>query len=161
MTLWHFQSFSSFPSTSPHRILSTCFPSTIFHQLIGMKSSMHSAMNTRGKNARNRVVCKFDNFSPFTWEYMKSLIVLDVETSSVIAKSQFILRDELVVEKWRTTQEQVQFTLPEHLDCAQKIFETSVGLGVRVFLPCPMGKSNGRVSVHRVISKTDTITSVK
>jgi hypothetical protein len=160
MMLGHCQSFSSFPSTSPHRILSTCFPSMIAQQLIAMKSSMQSALNTRGRNARNRVVCKFDNFSPFTWEYMKSLIVLDVETSSVIAKSQFILRDELVVEKWRTTQEQVQFTLPEHLDCAQKVFGTSVGLGVRVFLPCQMGRSNGRVSSGRVISKTDTINVV-
>ena len=50
--------------------------------------------------------------------------------------------------------------MPEHLDCAQKIFGTSVGLGVRVFLPCPMGKSNGRVSSGRVICKTDTINVV-
>ena len=56
MTLWHLQSFSSFPSTSPHGILSSCYPSTIFNQLIAMKSSMQSALNNRGKNARNRVV---------------------------------------------------------------------------------------------------------
>jgi hypothetical protein len=160
MTLWHCQSFSSFPSTSPHRILPTCFPSTIFNQLIAMKSSMQSALNTRGKNARNRVVCKIDNFSVVTWEYMKSLLVLEVETSNHIAKTNFILMDELVVEKWRTRQEQVHFTLPEHLDCARKIFGTSVGLGVRVFVPCQMGRSNGRVSCGRAISKTDTINVV-
>jgi hypothetical protein len=160
MTLWHCQTFSSFPSTNPYRILPTCFPSTILNQLIAMKSSMQSALNTRGKNARNRVVCKFDNFSPSTWDYMKSLMVVEVETSNVIAKTNFMLVDELVVEKWRTTQEHVLFTLPEHLDCAQKVFGTSVGLGVRVFVPCKMGKSNGRVSSGRVISKTDTINVV-
>jgi len=37
---WHCQSFSSFPSTSPHGILSYWFPSTIFHQLIEPK--MHA-----------------------------------------------------------------------------------------------------------------------
>jgi len=160
MTLWHCQSFSSFPSTSPHRILNTCFPSTIFQQLIAVKSTMQSALNTRGKNARNRVVCKVDNFSPLAWVYIKSLLVVEVEISSVIAKSHYILRDELVVEKWRTTQEQVNLTLPEHLDCAQKVFGTSVGLGVRVFVPCQTGRSTGRVSSSHVISKTDTINVV-
>ena len=160
MTLWHCQSFSSFPSTSPHRILYSCFPSTIFNQLIAIKASIQSALNTRGKNARNRVVCKLDNVSRYTWDYIKSLMVVEVEASPAVVKTNFILRDELVVEKWRTAQELVHLTLPEHLDCAQKIFGTSVGLGVRVFLPCPMGKNNGRVSVHRVISKTDTINVV-
>ena len=160
MTLWHCQSFSSFPSTSPHRILNTCFPSTIFNQLIAMKSSMQSALNTRGKNARNVVVCKIPNFSVSTWDYIKSLLLQDVEFSPVVTKTTFILRDELVVEKWRTTQEEVNFTLPEHLVVAQKIFGVSVGLGVRVFLACAMGKSNGRVASHRVISKTDTINVV-
>ena len=142
MTLWHCQSFSSFPSTSPHRILSTCFPSTIMQQLIAMKTKMQQLLNTRSKNARNRVFFQFDNFSVSTWNYMKGLMVVDVELAQVIVKRTFILGDESVVEKWRTTQEQVHFTLPEHLDCAQKIFGTSAGLGVRVFLPCPMGRSN-------------------
>ena len=68
------------------------------------------------------------------------LMVVDVELAQVIVKRTFILGDESVVEKWRTTQEQMHFTLTEHLSCAQKIFGTSVGLGVRVFLPCPMGR---------------------
>ena len=75
----------------------------------------------------------------------------------MVVKTNFILKHELVVEKWRTAQEQVNLTLPEHLQSAQKILGTSVGIGVRVFLPCPMGKNNGRVAVHRVVSKTDTI----
>ena len=78
----------------------------------------------------------------------------------MIAKSLFILRDELVVEKCRTTQEQVNLTLPEHLDCAQKVFGTSVGLGVRVFVPYQTRRSTGRVSSSHVISKTDTINVV-
>ena len=160
MTLWHCQSFSSFPSTSPHGILSYCFPSNIFHQLIATKASIQSAMNTRAKNALNRVVCKLANFLGSTWDYIKSLLLQDVETSPVITKTSFILRDELVVEKWRTRQEEVNLTLPEHLVVAQKIFGVSVGLGVRVFLACAMGKSNGRVASHRVISKTDTINVV-
>jgi len=122
MTLWHCQSFSSFPSTSPHRILSTCFPSTIFNQLIAIKASIQSALNTRAKNARNQVVCKFDNFSRSTLDYIKLQLLLEVETSPVVVKTNFILRDELVVEKWRTAQEQVNLTLPEHLQSAQKIF---------------------------------------
>ncbi len=105
-------------------------------------------MNTRAKNALNRVVCKLANFLVSNWDYIKSLLLQDVETSPVITKTSFILRDELVVEKWRTRQEQVNLTLPEHLVVAQKIFGTSVGLGVRVFLPCAMGKSNGRVAAH-------------
>jgi len=160
MTLGHCQSFSSFPSTSPHGILSYCFPSTIFYQLIAMKAAVQSALNTRGKNKRNRVVCKIDNFGRSTWEYLKLQLALDVEASPVVVKTNFISRDELVVEKWRTGQEQVNLTLPEHLQSAKKVFGTSVGIGVRVFLPCPMGKSNGRVSVCRAISKTDTINVV-
>eukprot|EP00590_Aulacoseira_subarctica_P004366 CAMPEP_0172435950 /NCGR_PEP_ID=MMETSP1064-20121228/71465_1 /TAXON_ID=202472 /ORGANISM="Aulacoseira subarctica , Strain CCAP 1002/5" /LENGTH=97 /DNA_ID=CAMNT_0013184321 /DNA_START=472 /DNA_END=762 /DNA_ORIENTATION=+ len=97
MTLWHYQSFSSFPSTSPHGILSSCVPSTVFHQLIAVKASIQSAFNTRAKNARNRVVCKVANFSVSTWDYVKSILLQDVETSVVIAKTTFILRDELVV----------------------------------------------------------------
>jgi hypothetical protein len=160
MTLWHCQSFSSFPSTSPHRILSYCFPSNIFNQLIAMKAVIQSAMNTRGKNKRNRVVCKIGNFSRCTWDYIKLQLLLDVEASPAVVKTNFILRDELVVEKWRTVQEQVNLTLPEHLQSAQKVFGTSVGIGVRVFLPCSMGKNNGIVAAHRVISKTDTINVV-
>eukprot|EP00590_Aulacoseira_subarctica_P000419 CAMPEP_0172435090 /NCGR_PEP_ID=MMETSP1064-20121228/70990_1 /TAXON_ID=202472 /ORGANISM="Aulacoseira subarctica , Strain CCAP 1002/5" /LENGTH=104 /DNA_ID=CAMNT_0013183371 /DNA_START=1056 /DNA_END=1370 /DNA_ORIENTATION=+ len=87
-------------------------------------------------------------------------MVVEVEASPAVVKTNFISRDELVVEKWRTVQEQVNLTLPEHLPSAQKVFGTSVGIGVRVFLPCSMGKSNGRVAVHRVISKTDTINVV-
>ena len=52
------------------------------------------------------------------------------------------------------------FTLPEHLDCAQKVFGTSVGLGVRVFVPCQIGRTTGRVSSTHVISKTDAINVV-
>jgi hypothetical protein len=121
---------------------------------------MQSALNTRGKNARNVVVCKIPNFSVSTWDYIKSLLLQDVEFSPVVTKTTFILRDELVVEKWRTRQEEVNLTLPEHLVVAQKIFGVSVGLGVRVFLACAVGKSNGRVASHRVISKTDTINVV-
>jgi len=91
---------------------------------------------------------------------MKGLIGVDTEMAQVIVKRTYILGDESVVEKWRATQEQLHFTLPEHLDCAQKIFGTSVGLGVHVFLPCPMGRSNGRVSSGHVICKTDTINVV-
>ena len=54
----------------------------------------------------------------------------------------------------------MNLTLPEHLPSAQKVFGTSVGIGVRVFLPCSMGKNNGIVAAHRVISKTDTINVV-
>jgi hypothetical protein len=91
---------------------------------------------------------------------MKGLMGLEVDTGPVIVKRTFILVDELVVEKWRTTQEQVHFSFPEQLDCAQKIFGTSVGLGVRACVPCQMGRGNGRVSSGRIISKTDTINVV-
>ena len=79
-----------------------------------------------------------------------------MEASPAVVKTNFISRDELVVEKWRTVQEQVNLTLLEHLQSAQKVFGTSVGIGVRIFLPCSMGKSKCRVAVHWVISKTDT-----
>jgi len=105
-------------------------------------------------------VCKVANFSVSTWDYIKLQLLLDVEVSPVVVRTNFIVRDELVVEKWRSVQEQVTLTLPEHLPSAQKVFGTSVGIGVRVFLPCSMGKSNGRVAVHRAIAKTDTINVV-
>jgi hypothetical protein len=58
------------------------------------------------------------------------------------------------------TQEQVNLTLPEHLVCTQKVFGTSVGLGVHVFVPCQIGRNNTRVSSSHIISKTDTINVV-
>ena len=71
-------------------ILSYCFPSTIFYQLIAMKAAVQSALNTQGKNKRNRVVCKIDNFGRSTWDYLKLQLALDVEASPVVVKSNLI-----------------------------------------------------------------------
>jgi hypothetical protein len=47
----------------------------------------------------------------------------------------------MVVQRWRDTQQFFEVTYPEHMDFAMGIFGLSVGLGVCVFVPCPLGKA--------------------
>lgn len=71
-----------------------------------------------------------------------------------VMKHTFVEKDELVIQKWRDTQQSFELTLSEHMEFAQRVFGLSVGLGVHVFVPCPLKKLD-----HWRQSKTDTRSS--
>jgi hypothetical protein len=71
-----------------------------------------------------------------------------------VIKRHFVEKDEMVVQRWRDTQQFFEVTYPEHMDFAVGIFGLSVGLGVRVFVPCPLGKARRLIIVensHQII----------
>jgi hypothetical protein len=159
--LFHCQTFSSFPSTSYHKVLSTYYPSMILQQLLLIKNKMQVALNTRALNARNTVLINIDYISKSTWIYIQGVLDLQVSHFSGIEKTSYILGDESIVEKFRSAQESFFLSLPADLVSAKRVFGESVGLGVRAFVPCRIGKkSSRRVSSSRQILKTDTINIV-
>ena len=145
MTLEHCCSFASFPSTSAYGlgVLPSCFPSTILRELLTVKNKAQNAMNTWSKSSKRVVKLTLDNVSPFTWHWMIRNLPAQMIGANLraVVKRTFMESDELVVQKWRDTQQYVEFTFPEHFKFAQQIFGESFGLGVRTVLSCPLKNS--------------------
>jgi hypothetical protein len=158
----HFRSFQSFPSTQHPTLMSTCFPSSIFKQILRLKSKMQQALNTRSVRSSNSVVISVENFSISTWEYMtkdlstRGIVIL---TSSVVLKSSFMESDTFVVQKYRGEVLSFNLALPNHLNIAQSLFGTTFGVGVRFIVPCSVrGAANGAsVENSRAIHYGDVI----
>jgi hypothetical protein len=152
MSLEHHCSFSSFPctSTSGIGILPSCFPSMMLGELLTVKNKVQVSMNTHSKNNRQKVQFSVDNINPFTWHWL----IKDLPQYMVLSDSQglikrnFISNDELVIKKWRTMQQFFELTFPEHLEYAILLFGLCIGLGVRLFVPCPLKKAAPLVTVE-------------
>jgi len=126
---------------------------------------IQQALNTNSMRSKNSVTITIDNFNSFTWQY----IIMDLpehgvnlmETKAVV-KSVIMEKDSLVVQKWRDAQQWFHLHLPEHFQLAQNLFGNTVGLGVRVVVPCSLGRSRGgkvEENYHEV-SVGDTINVV-
>jgi hypothetical protein len=114
----------------------------IMSQFLTIKNKIQMALNTRSKNSRQLVTVSLDNISPFTWNWIKKDAPEGfVQTNLGVIKRSFIENYELVVQQWRYTQQYFELKYPEDMEYASSIFGQSVGLGVRVFVPCPLKKS--------------------
>jgi len=101
MLIQHSTSFSSFPSRAFPLILPSCFPSTMFKQLLSIKRKVQTAINTRSINARNRVVCTVENIDVLTWRYLMQNSPAAVVVDSDITKWAYIEDDNAMVRKQR------------------------------------------------------------
>jgi hypothetical protein len=133
-TITHGHKFHSFPSTAS-KILPSCFPSSLFRQLLRVKSKIHRAMNSRSMSAQNKVTFQVEGVDKFTWLYLKTKLPQPM-LSLVVVKMVYVGMDDAIVEKWRDNLESCVLTLPEHLAITQSIFGSAVGSGFRCMLRC-------------------------
>jgi hypothetical protein len=105
MVLVHGRTFCSFPSLANMSLVS-CFPSTLFLQLLHMKNRLHVAMNTRRMDAKNCVTIHCDTIDPSTWVYTKKHLPAS-DVRHTICKATYIEEDDGVVEKRRGLQESI------------------------------------------------------
>lgn len=143
MTLVHHCSFSSFPSANKDGgdVPLSCFPSTLLRELLSIKNKMQNAMNTRSKCSKQVIKITVENISAYTWYWMIRDVpehIIVGGNSRAVVKRTYMESDELVVQKWRDTQQFLELTFPDHMEFAQRMFGQSVGLGIRALVCCPL-----------------------
>jgi hypothetical protein len=158
-TVHHVRSFRSFPSTDH---FTSCFPSTIFKQILRLKSKIQQALNTRSVRSNNSVTVSIDNFCSSTWDYLTSNLRnhgIFLSRSTAIIKSAFMESDSYVVQKFRGEMLSFELSLPNHFHVAQLLFGSTVGLGVRFIVPCSIRGTaqNETAESCRAISHGDVI----
>ena len=70
MIIEHGKTFESFPSMAFPAVLPSCFPSTLFKQILSIKRKVQVALNSRSISGKNRVTCTVDNIDMLTWRYI-------------------------------------------------------------------------------------------
>lgn len=70
----HGPSLSPFPCTYFNGSLVSCFPSILFHELLGIKQKVHVVMNTWSMGARCIQYCIINNVDPLTWYYIQGIL---------------------------------------------------------------------------------------
>ena len=159
-TITHGHKFHSFPSTAS-KILPSCFPSSLFRQLLRVKSKLHRAMNSRSMSAQNKVTFQVEGVDKFTWLYLKTKLPQPM-LSLVVVKTVYVGIDDAIVEKWRGNLESCVLTLPEHLTIAQSLFGSAVGLGFRCMLQCRLQSRSrtARMTSSRQVEHSDELNVV-
>lgn len=158
-TITHARTFLPFPSMIAQNRILSCIPSIVFRQMLGVKEQILLLLNTRSMTSRCIVSTRINNINPYTWYYIISNTPLNVLHHNVVQKNTYIYKDEFFVEKFRTQQYSLEFTLPAHLMFAQNLFGSGLGLGTRHFLRCSL-KQRGlmaRMCTTHQISYTDTM----
>jgi len=113
-------------------------------------------------NTKYIACCTCDNISKLTWEYMKSMLPNEVVKKHVVVKHVYLNNDESVIEKARRLQECCDLTLPEHLQFAQKLFGSAVGVGCHFMVHCCLRKRGRNASIINSvpIKTTDSLNVV-
>jgi hypothetical protein len=72
-------------------------------------------------SSRQVVKINIDNINPYTWYWMIKDIPEDVIScdSHAVIRRCFMECDELVVQKWRSTQQFFKLTFPQHMEYAK------------------------------------------
>ena len=134
----HGPSFSPFPRTFFNGSLVSCFPSILFRQLLGIKQKVHVLMNTRSLGSRCIQSCVINNIDPLTWHYIQGILMVPASLRNTVQKQHYVCNDEFVLEKYRSEENIIELTLPEHLSLAQKLFGTAAGIGTRQVMRCSL-----------------------
>jgi hypothetical protein len=153
MILTHDRTFAPFPSQAS--MIPTCYPSNLFSQIITIKNKLHRIMNSRSMNARNYTTIQVDCINIYTWAYMKSHLPPPT-IENVICQIVYVGQDDGIAEKFRGLLEVISLIFPHHLQMAQDVFGSSVGVGFRCQLTFQIGK-NDRVAKSRPVESTDTL----
>lgn len=137
MTIFHRKSFVSFPSLLENS-LPTCFPSSLFKELLSIKQKVQVCLSTRSLHDTYSECCRIDNVNILTWCFMVRDLPLNIplKEANVVVKRNYFRNDEAVLEKRRCKQLSVDLYLPEHISFAQSIFGTFAGVGSRKKFSC-------------------------
>lgn len=158
MTIYHQKSFLSFPYQQPNG-LPTCFPSSLFKELLTIKQRLQICLSTTSKNDTFSESCRIDNVNLLTWFFIIKDLPREVlvNEKNVIVKRTFFQNDMYVLEKRRCKEISFHLHLPEHLSYAQSIFGTFVGIGSRKKLKCSLIQKSlsARTQQSQVISVVD------
>jgi hypothetical protein len=103
-------------------------------------------------NAQNYTTNQVDCIDPYTWAYMRGQLPPPT-IENVICQIVYVGRD---YEKFRGLQEVISLSSPHHLQMAQDVFGSSVGVGFRCQLTCQIGR-NDRVAKSHPVEATDTL----
>jgi hypothetical protein len=158
--LQHQKTFQSFPSIRFLNLLLSCFPSTVFSQILGLKNMLQRLLNTRTLNSRNTVVGNISNFGRYDWAYLSMITEAEEVVTTAVIRNYFLNGDELVVQSTQEEQRKIWLVEPEHLSFAQKLFGVTVGIGVRFTVPCRLAKTLSRAQSSRTIAESDTLNIV-
>ncbi len=145
----------SFPSQF-NTTLPTCFPSSLFRELLSIKQKLQLCLSTRSLNDTFSECCHVDNINLLTWLFIIKHLLPNiplVETNDMVKQS-FFKSDSFVLEKRRCNQQQIEFYLPEHMAFVQSIFGTFAGIGSRKILRCTLKKrplSTHTCNSHQVL----------
>jgi hypothetical protein len=135
LTICHGCPFHSFPLTVHRNSLPSCFPLSLFHQLLWVKNAIFGAMSTWSKGSKNRSTFKVEGIERLTWCYLKLFLPVPM-FSHVVLKDPYIGADDLNIEKWSSVLQTCFLLLPDQLPIAQSLFGRAAGLGFHCFLLC-------------------------
>jgi hypothetical protein len=153
LTITHTPSFVSFPSLHPQNGMLSCFPSMIFNQLLLVKEKIQLLLNTRSMSEKCICTATVSNIDPHTWYYMTTHTPILCTQKSIVYKKTFLYQDEFCIEKYRTSQYSMEFTLPCHLLLAQNLFGSGIGVGTRKIIKCRLkqrGMSAKAISNYQI-----------
>jgi hypothetical protein len=153
----HQKTFESFPSSQFTNLVFSCFPSTVFYQMLGLKNAVHRLLNTRTLNARNTVKAIINNFDRHTWDYLAKVALVGEVAKSTVTRYSFLERDQLVANSMREEQRVIWLGYPEHLPIAQKIFGSTAGVGVRFVARISLPRNEVHARNHRAIAESDQL----
>lgn len=136
-TIYHTKTFTSFPSQMI-RGLPTCFPSSLFKEILTIKQKIQICLSTASKNDTFTESCRMDNINTLTWLYLIRDLPVDVmlEENNAVVKRTFFQDDMYVLQKRRCLQQSFHLYSPDHLRYAQMILGSFAGIGSRKKLKC-------------------------
>jgi hypothetical protein len=158
MLMFHRKSFVSFPSQFDNN-LPTCFPSSLFRELLSIKQKVQNCLSTRSLNDTFSESCRIDNINFLTWFFIIRDLPpsIHIEEKNVVVKHSFFKSDCFFLEKRRCNQQSFELYLPEHVPFVQSIFGTFGGIGSHQILKCTLKQKclSARACNFRQISYQD------
>ncbi len=109
----------SLPSFWRINLLSTCFASSLFKELMVLQKKVQCFLNTCSMNGECSQICHINNINFLTWLYIIRNLPCELVHKNVIMKCYYIADNEAVLKKTRATQQSFELTIPDHLIFAQ------------------------------------------
>ena len=153
----HGNTFKSFPSERFPSIVLSCFPSTIFTQLICVKREIQRLLNTRSLSSKNSAVVHVQNIDMYTWMYMLKESPVRIEASSIVTRSSLVHFDEFIQVSHRETQLSIWLGDSTHLAFGQALFGMSFGIGVRFTVSCRLPRGQTYAEALQQIDPSRTL----
>ena len=153
----HGNTFKPFPSERFPSIILSCFPSTLFSQLICVKHELQRVINTRSLSSKNSATVRINNIDMYTWMYMLKGAPVAIEAGEVVSRGTRLNYDEFTQYTRRETQLSLWIGDSHHLAFAQALFGLSFGIGVRFTVSCRLPRGESYAEESRQISASSTL----